>query len=194
MDAGHTDRDNKQDKYTIQETSRRLDISEGAVRKRVNRGTLPYEKAPDGRVYIYLPVGVDTGVDTGHPAGVDPHNSALISEKDARIEDLHAQLEAEREANRENRRIIAGLSQSNAELSSTVRALEAAWGAQSRQEPSEGGLHSHTEATQSAGESFEDNSTGDDAEEAQAGSQEPQQPSREESQPRRSWWRRLFGG
>jgi hypothetical protein len=60
------------DRLTIQEAARRLGVSEGAVRKRVTRGTLQYDKAEDGRVYVYLDAGVD--------GGVDPNSSALISQ------------------------------------------------------------------------------------------------------------------
>ena len=64
------------DRLTIQEAARRLGVSEGAVRKRVRRGTLQHDKAEDGRVYVYLDTGVDGGVDEG----VDPDSNALISQ------------------------------------------------------------------------------------------------------------------
>jgi hypothetical protein len=64
------------DRLTIQEAARRLGVSEGAVRKRVTRGTLEHDKGEDGRVYVYLDAGVDGGVD----GGVDPNSSALISQ------------------------------------------------------------------------------------------------------------------
>jgi excisionase family DNA binding protein len=68
------------DRLTIQEAAHRLGISEGAVRKRVTRGTLEHEKAADGRVYVYLDSGDRRGVDDGQDAGVDPNNDALISQ------------------------------------------------------------------------------------------------------------------
>src|SRR5215216_1611104 len=68
------------DRLTIQEASRRLGISEGAVRKRVTRGTLQYEKEDEGRIYVYLGVGDRQGVDGGQDEGVDPNNNALISQ------------------------------------------------------------------------------------------------------------------
>src|SRR5829696_5910244 len=64
------------DRLTIQEAARRLGVSEGAVRKRVTRGTLEHHKDEDGRVYVYLDTGVDSGVDEG----VDPNSNALISQ------------------------------------------------------------------------------------------------------------------
>ncbi len=68
------------DRLTIQEAARRLGISEGAVRKRVTRGTLRYEKEQDGRIYVYLDAGDRRGVDGGQDEGVDPNNNALISQ------------------------------------------------------------------------------------------------------------------
>ena len=64
------------DRLTIQEAARRLGVSEGAVRKRVTRGTLEHHKDEDGRVYVYLDAGVDNGVDEG----VDPNSNTLISQ------------------------------------------------------------------------------------------------------------------
>ena len=68
------------DRFTIQEAARTLGISEGAVRKRVTRGTLKHEKEQDGRVYVYLDAGDRRGVDGRQDEGVDPYNNALISQ------------------------------------------------------------------------------------------------------------------
>jgi hypothetical protein len=68
------------DRLTIQEAARRLGISEGAVRKRVTRGSLEHDKEDDGRVYVYLDAGDRRGVDDGQDAGVDPNSNALISQ------------------------------------------------------------------------------------------------------------------
>ena len=68
------------DRLTIQEAARRLGISEGAVRKRVTRGTLQHEKEDDGRVYVFLDAGDRRGVDDVQDEGVDPNNAALMSQ------------------------------------------------------------------------------------------------------------------
>jgi hypothetical protein len=68
------------DRLTIQEAARALGVSEGAVRKRVTRGTLQHEKEEDGRVYVYLDARDRRGVDAGQDEGVDPNNNALISQ------------------------------------------------------------------------------------------------------------------
>ena len=44
----------EQERVTIQEAARRLGITESAVRKRVERGSLRHDKEGDGRVYVYL--------------------------------------------------------------------------------------------------------------------------------------------
>ena len=68
------------DRLTIQEAARALGVSEGAVRKRVTRGTLPHEKEDDGRVYVYVDTGGGRGVDDRQDEGVDPNSTALISQ------------------------------------------------------------------------------------------------------------------
>jgi hypothetical protein len=85
-------------------TRRRLDLREAAevlgtsvdaVRKRIARGTLESEKA-DGKVYVWL--------DDGAPRS---DTDALISQMGERIEDLREQLEVERQAHSESRRLLA---------------------------------------------------------------------------------------
>jgi hypothetical protein len=99
------------DRVTIQEAAERLGVKEAAIRKRIERGTLEKEKGEDGRVYVFVDVphteGRDTsndaGYDESHPAGYD----ALIAEMRGRMEDLRTQLEAERQAHAEARRLLA---------------------------------------------------------------------------------------
>ncbi len=117
MDGGaDSGQDGGQKRFTIQEAARYLGVSEGAIRKRVARGTLAHDKDSDGRVYVHLDARDRQGVDAGQDEGVYPEPSALTSEMRARIDDLKEQLEAEREANRENRRIIAALASRIPEL------------------------------------------------------------------------------
>ena len=98
MDAG--DRrgiDGGLERVTIQEAARKLGVSEGAVRKRVTRRTLSHDKAPDGRVYVYLDGRTTRGVDDGQDAGVDPHNNALISRLENEVEFLRDQVKRQQE-------------------------------------------------------------------------------------------------
>ena len=91
-----------------------MGISEGAVRKRVKRGTIAHDKGEGGRVYVYLDAGVDEGVD----AISYPERDALISELRSHNATLQKQLEQANERDRENRRIIAA-------LTSRIPAIEA---------------------------------------------------------------------
>jgi hypothetical protein len=100
----------------LREAAETLGTSVDAVRKRIQRGTLESEKA-DGKVYVWL--------DDGAPRS---DAEALISSKDETINVLREQLEAERQAHAEARRIIAGLVE-------RVPALEAP---ESPETPSEG--------------------------------------------------------
>jgi predicted ArsR family transcriptional regulator len=47
-------RELERERVTVQEASRRLGITESAVRKRVQRGLLEHDKEADGRLYVYL--------------------------------------------------------------------------------------------------------------------------------------------
>ena len=78
-----------------------LGISKEAIRKRVQRGTLRSDMGEDGRRYVYLDAG-RTGADTKQSGQIDHFDP-----RDELISTLREQLEAEREANRENRRLLA---------------------------------------------------------------------------------------
>jgi excisionase family DNA binding protein len=100
-------------RLTVQEAAEVLGTSVDAVRMRVRRGSLQSEKDPDGRVYVWM-----DGDSSETKPGLDSEPSMLISAKDETIHILTQQLEAERRANEENRRIIAA-------LTSRIPAIEA---------------------------------------------------------------------
>lgn len=91
-------------RLTVQEAAEVLGTSVDAVRMRVRRGSLLSEKDPDGRVYVR--VYSDSSETKPRPNG---ESQALISAKDETIATLREQLQAERRAHAEARRIIAGL-------------------------------------------------------------------------------------
>jgi hypothetical protein len=53
-------------RYTVPEAAKFLGIGTDAVRKRIARGTILYERDDKGRVYVYLDDGHDEGHDEGH--------------------------------------------------------------------------------------------------------------------------------
>lgn len=107
--------------------------------------------------------------------------SDLLAAKDAQLEDmrervesLERSLDAEREANRENRRIIAGLTQRIPELEAPPQSGQEA---ESIAESASGGERP-VEAT----------------EEYTEARNAPSHTTRASSAERRPWWRRIFGG
>ncbi len=109
-----------QDRVTLQEAARRLGVTEGAVRKRVQRDSMEHEKGEDGRVYVYL----DTGEDTVSTESKDAART-LEEELRDRVRFLERALETEQEGRRRADTIIAQLSQATTEQARTIRALEA---------------------------------------------------------------------
>ncbi len=108
------------DRVTLQEAARRLGVTEGAVRKRVQRGSIEHDKGEDGRVYVYLDEGEDTGSTESQDAG-----GTLVDELRDRVRFLERALETEQEGRRRADTIIAQLSQATAEQARTIRELEA---------------------------------------------------------------------
>jgi excisionase family DNA binding protein len=78
-------------RLTVNEASQVLNVSASAVRKRVERGTLPADKDEDGRLFVYVDTEETdraTPRDTVHPASqVASHDvrDALIAELKDRI-------------------------------------------------------------------------------------------------------------
>jgi hypothetical protein len=157
-------------RLTVQEAAEVLDTSVDAVRMRVRRGSLASEKDPVGRVYVW--VDSDSSETTPRLNG---ESEALISAKDETIAVLREQLEAEREAHREARRIIAGLVQRIPELEAPQEAPgspETVSEASEGREPRSGTGGAHEGAARPP----------DTAEWPVRGSL------------LRPWWRRVFGG
>jgi hypothetical protein len=96
-------------RLTLRQAAAVLGVSESAIRKRVERGTLRSDKGSNGRRYVYLDTGADNVADTGEDTSTTHERGALISELRAHNDTLREQLDAERQAHAEARRIIAGL-------------------------------------------------------------------------------------
>ncbi len=93
-------------RLTVPEAAQALGISPEAVRNRLSRGTLESAKE-DGTVYVLLQADrVRHTADESHDIRGDA--GALISAKDETLRVFREQLEAEREASAELRRIVAG--------------------------------------------------------------------------------------
>ena len=141
-----------------------LEISTGAVRNRLSRGTLASTKE-DGTVYVLLPSDMSRDAErhtTDTPGGMPPSDSdVLTSELRDRLRYVEDQLEAERQAHAEARRLLM------AALERIPPQLEA---------PSE---------AREAPQTVEEETEGAEPRTATVESQEGVQ---------RPWWRRWFGG
>jgi hypothetical protein len=103
--------DTAQDRVTIQEAGQRLGVKEDAISKRIQRGTLRHEKTPEGRVFVWVDAAQDATQDTAQDRYRDASQDALLTAKDETIAALREQLAQANERDRENRRIIAALTQ-----------------------------------------------------------------------------------
>jgi len=155
-------------RFSVYEAAEVMGVTVDAIRKRISRGTIPHERDDDGRVWVLLDTDQDAASkvqDTDRPQS---DATALMSEMRGRIEDLRAQLEAERQAHAEARRIIAGLVE---RIPPAIEAPASGATEQARERP--GGPQTAAETSESEQPR---SSTG--------GPQERAEP--------RSWWRRLL--
>jgi excisionase family DNA binding protein len=90
------------ERLSVPEAAKRLGISEGALRQRINRGTIEHEKDGQGRVYVFVQ-DIDD-VQHAEQYGDLTHVVEILRDQ---VEHLRRQLDEEREANRENRRLLA---------------------------------------------------------------------------------------
>jgi hypothetical protein len=167
-----------QRRATIQEAARIMGVSEGAVRKRVKRGTIAHDKGEGGRVYVYLDAGVDEGVDDVSY----PERDALISELRSHNATLQKQLEQANERDRENRRIIAALTQ-------RIPAIEAPQ--EATETPSEATPQPGRVEPQPAVQSTQAQESPEMAMPEAGGGPLPRAQQRASERP---WWRRLLQG
>ncbi len=161
------------ERLTVQDASRLLGISEGAIRKRIARGTLEHERDEEGKVWVLLDAGTRGRTRAGHeedyrvPGGQDAGETRdeLVEELRDRIDYLQRQVEEEREARRRADTLLARLLERLPELEAPRDTLQEAHVEDAGQV--EGGT-----------QPVPGQDTGQDA-------PEPAQ--------RRSWWRRFFG-
>ena len=108
-------------RYTIIEAAKALGVGTDAVRKRVARGTVEYEKV-DNTVYVWLDNGHDDG--TNGAELLEANRGQLDAYKN-QVDYLRSSLDEEREARRRADTIIAQLTQANATLATRIPELEA---------------------------------------------------------------------
>ena len=156
-------------RVSVDEAARELGLSVDAIRKRVQRGTIPYEKDAAGRVRVILDTSERLQDDVQDAAEAEPDQAQLVEVLREQVAYLREQLDQERQARTEERRrqdtIIA-------QLTSRLPELEAA--PETRESPAvssseEGGSTIHTAPRRTEQET------------SKVGETLP------------SWWRRIFG-
>jgi hypothetical protein len=163
----------------VTEAADALGITVDAVRSRVKRGTVAHERE-GGRVYVLL--GADQSR-PGHDQGADRPGPAREDRTDELIATLREQLQAERAAHAEARRIIAGLVERMPQLEAPAEPPGA---------PSEATEQPGRVEPQPAVQSTQAQESPEMAMPEAGGGPLP----RDQQAPseRRPWWRRVFGG
>ncbi len=109
-------------RLTVAQAADQLAISEDAVRSRIKRGTLGSIRE-EGTVYVLVGPPTKDRPTTGKPTDQPTEEPTA---RDDLIEELRDRVRALEEANRENRRIIAGLVQRIPELEAPPAAADEA--------------------------------------------------------------------
>jgi IS30 family transposase len=91
---------------TVAQAADALGVSQDAVRKRIRRGTIQSGRDDSGRVYVYVPASETVHKTDQDTSRTQPDSAALTSELRDRLRYVEGQLEAERQAHAEARRLL----------------------------------------------------------------------------------------
>jgi hypothetical protein len=169
--SNYSGQDNGTLRVTIKEAASRLGVTEAAIRKRIQRGSLDKEMGEDGRVYVYL----DAYQDMSNPESQVDHEP-LVEELRDRVRFLERELDRRSLEAERYQQIVAGLATANANLTDRLKELEAP-----AREPASS--QTHEEAAGGPSPSEEGASAAPGGQEAQKGADSPREP----------WWKRWFG-
>ena len=176
-----TERDESRDRpgdemvrLSVAEAAHRLGISEAGVRKLVQREQIPYER-DDGRLFVWVSPGETRHAESRDQADTSRDAATMVEEVRDRLRYVEGQLEAERQAHGETRRLL---------LSALEKIPPAIEPPSERSEPRES-------PESAAGDMIEPTpsepwSSAPRPEEALGGPRS--------GTARGSWWRRMFGG
>jgi hypothetical protein len=157
-------------RLTVLEAAELLDLTPDAVRARLRRGTLRKERGEDGTLYVVLEREVADTTPTGRPT--EQPTVALLDAKEQTISHLSEQLEFLRQQLQEEREESRRKDHLLAAALERIPAIEAP-----PDTPNPNGSPEAPGAPQAASEE-QGNGTGRGG---------------DTSEPRRSWWRALFG-
>jgi excisionase family DNA binding protein len=89
-------RDRHVDRMSVSEAAELLGVTQSAVRKRVQRGTIPWDKDSEGRIYVYVDLseaGPDTVRDKSRVAAAGQSRDELLEAYRDQVEFLRRELE-----------------------------------------------------------------------------------------------------
>jgi hypothetical protein len=123
MGADRTGEPQANQRLTVAQAAASLGITEGAVRSRIKRGTLPTTKE-SGTVFVLLGGSTSQANQTPN-ASVPGAQSELVEELRDRVTFLEREMKRRGDETERLHQIVAGLAQANAEQARTIRAIEA---------------------------------------------------------------------
>ena len=100
------------ERLTVAQAAERLGVTRDAVRKRIKRHSIEWEVGENGETYVY----VDPSATAEDPSGDTSGQEQVVEVLRDQVEHLREQLDRAEERDRENRRIIAALTQRIPEL------------------------------------------------------------------------------
>jgi hypothetical protein len=84
------------DRVTVPEAAELLRVTESAVRKRIQRGTIPWDKDVEGRIYVYVDpseTSLETGQDKSRDESLGQSRNELLEVYREQVEFLRRELE-----------------------------------------------------------------------------------------------------
>lgn len=89
-------KDEPVDRVTVPEAAELLGVTQSAVRKRIQRGTIPWDKDAEGRIYVYVDpseMGLGTGDDASQDAPAGRSRDELLEVYRDQVDFLRRELE-----------------------------------------------------------------------------------------------------
>ena len=93
---GSESRDRPVDRLSVPEAAELLGVTQSAVRKRIQRGTIPWDKDSEGRIYVYVDLSEtshETGRDKARDATTGQSRDELLEAYRDQIDFLRRELE-----------------------------------------------------------------------------------------------------
>jgi hypothetical protein len=186
--------DESVERLSVAAAAERLGVTRDAIHKRISRRTIRHERGEDGRYYVWVDAsteGLDSSTVKSNPESTVEVLREMIASQERmmeitqeRIAFLESELERRGEAEERLHRIVAGLTQTAAQLSARVPELEAP----ATPEPP-GAPESPADEQQGRGPVAEGPGPAPAPTDAAVG----QEAAAEAPEERQSWWRRFFG-